>query len=123
MASQQGAVQTSATAPTRAPTNAALGRAIRRMRNARQLSIEALALDADMHPTYLSGIERGVRNPTWAKLCSLAEALDTPISTVAAEAEHDTCPVCGAPNSEAPPKSAATDRPRSMAVCDVSAAP
>jgi transcriptional regulator with XRE-family HTH domain len=86
--------------PARAPTNPALGRAIRRLRKHRKLTIETLAHAADMHPTYLSGIERGVRNPTWAKLCALADALSLPISTVASEAEHDTCPVCGAPNSE-----------------------
>ena len=88
------------TTRARAPTNAALGRAIRRLRNSRKLTIETLAHTADLHPTYLSGIERGLRNPTWAKLCSLAEALGIPISAVAAEAEHDTCPVCGAPSTE-----------------------
>lgn len=88
--------------PARAPTNAALGRAIRRLRQSRKLTIEALAHDADMHPTYLSGIERGRRNPTWAKLGALADALGIPISSVAAEAEHDTCPVCGALSSEHP---------------------
>lgn len=88
------------TTPARAPTNAALGRAIRRLRKHRKQTIETLAHAADMHPTYLSGIERGVRNPTWSKLCGLADALDVPISAVAAEAEHDTCPVCGAPSTE-----------------------
>jgi transcriptional regulator with XRE-family HTH domain len=87
-------------APARAPTNAALGRAIRRLRQHQELTIETLALDAEMHPTYLSGIERGVRNPTWAKLCALADALAIPISTISTEAEHDTCPVCGAPGTE-----------------------
>lgn len=85
-----------AAAQTRAPTNAALGRAIRRLRRKRGLSIEALAHKADMHITYLSQIERGLRNPTWNKLCGLAVALDTPISTIAGEAEHDACTVCGA---------------------------
>ncbi|HWY18445.1 MAG TPA: helix-turn-helix transcriptional regulator [Solirubrobacteraceae bacterium] len=90
----------STTTPARAPTNPALGRAIRRLRQHQDLTIEALAHAADLHPTYLSGIERGRRNPTWAKLCALADALGIPISTVAAEAEHDTCPVCGAPGTE-----------------------
>lgn len=88
--------------PARAPTNAALGRAIRRLRQHRKLTIETLAHAADLHPTYLSGIERGVRNPTWGKLCALADALGIPVSTVAREAEHDTCPVCGALSSEQP---------------------
>lgn len=90
----------STTTPARAPTNAALGRAIRRLRQSQKLTIEMLALDAEMHPTYLSGIERGVRNPTWAKLCALADALGIPVSTIAGEAEHDTCPVCGALGAE-----------------------
>ena len=85
--------------PARAPTNAALGRAIRRLRKKRRMTIEGLALDAELHPTYLSGIERGIRNPTWTKLCALADTLGIPISAVAGEAEHDTCPVCGAPPS------------------------
>jgi transcriptional regulator with XRE-family HTH domain len=88
----------------RAPTNAALGRAIRRLRKARSLSIETLALDAELHPTYLSGIERGVRNPTWSKLCALADTLGIPISTIAGEAEHDICPVCGALSHEQSPR-------------------
>ena len=90
------------TSPARTPTNAALGRAIRRLRKQRKLSIEALALEADMHPTYLSGIERGKRNPTWSKLCGLAEALGISVSAVAAESEHDICPVCGAPSNARP---------------------
>ena len=83
--------------PARAPTNAALGRAIRRLRRNKQLSIEALALNAGLHPTYLSGIERGERNPTWAKLCDLADTLGVPISAIAGEAESEVaCPACGA---------------------------
>ncbi|MGH2905112.1 MAG: helix-turn-helix domain-containing protein [Solirubrobacteraceae bacterium] len=74
----------------RIPTSTQLGCAIRRERRARRLSIEALALAADLHPTYLSAIERGLRNPTWGKLCSLARALDITISTLARAAEVET---------------------------------
>lgn len=70
-------------------TNAALGRAVRRLRRTRRLSIEALAFKAEMHPTYLSSIERGVRNPTWAKVCGLASALDVAVSAVAQDAEDE----------------------------------
>ncbi len=73
------------------PSNADLGRAIRRLRRDQKRTIEALALDADMHPTYLSGIERGRRNPTWDKITSLAHTLDVSLAvlvqTVEAEAE------------------------------------
>jgi DNA-binding XRE family transcriptional regulator len=81
--------------PAQAPSNPALGRAIRRLRLCHSLTIETLALDAGVHPTYLSGIERGIRNPTWSKLCALADTLNIPVTTIAKEAENDTCPVCG----------------------------
>lgn len=75
--------------PPRAPSNAQLGHAIRRLRHARRMSIETLAAAAGMHPTYLSAIERGTRNPSWTKLCDLAEALEIQTFALvrAAEAE------------------------------------
>lgn len=69
------------------PTNVDLGVAIRLLRGARHLTIEDLAFAAKMHPTYLSGIERGRRNPTWDKLTALARALDIPVSALAQDAE------------------------------------
>jgi transcriptional regulator with XRE-family HTH domain len=74
---------------TSVPTNADLGRALRGLRRSRRLTIEELAHTAQMHPTYLSGIERGIRNPTWVKLAKLAQALDVPISTIAHDAETE----------------------------------
>ena len=71
------------------PTNIDLGRAIRRLRRAQRLTIETLALDADMHPTYLSGIERGVRNPTWDKIGSLARTPGVPMSAIVRIAEQE----------------------------------
>jgi len=69
------------------PANVDLGVAIRLLRRARRLTIEDLAFAAKMHPTYLSGIERGRRNPTWDKLTALARALDIPVSALARDAE------------------------------------
>lgn len=74
---------------TAAPTNPELGRAIRRLRRARNLTIEALAHASDMHPTYLSGIERGRRNPTWSKLTSLAVGLELPVIAIVRDAEAE----------------------------------
>jgi transcriptional regulator with XRE-family HTH domain len=71
------------------PTNADLGHAIRRLRWDRHLTIEALGHAADIHPTYVSGIERGVRNPTWSKITSLAGALDVSVSEVIQTAEQE----------------------------------
>ncbi len=56
-------------------TPAALGAAVRGFRTERGISQEALADAAQIHVTYLSGIERGLRNPTLDKLNALAEAL------------------------------------------------
>jgi transcriptional regulator with XRE-family HTH domain len=69
------------------PTNAELGRAIRRLRRARRLTIEDLAHASDIHPTYLSGIERGVRNPTWSKLTGVAYGLKVPLAEIVKDAE------------------------------------
>ena len=71
------------------PENADLGRAIRRLRRDQKRTIEALALDADMHPTYLSGIERGRRNPTWSKITSLARTLGVSMSAIVNTAEQE----------------------------------
>lgn len=77
------------------PTPIELGWAIRRLRKSRSLTIEDLAFKADIHLTYLSGIERGLRNPSWIKLASLAEALDIQVSDIATTAEQIHCPMCG----------------------------
>lgn len=52
-----------------------IGRNVRRLREAKGFSQEQLAFEADMHRTYVSGIERGVRNPTATVLERLATAL------------------------------------------------
>jgi transcriptional regulator with XRE-family HTH domain len=71
------------------PSNADLGQAVRRLRWDRDLTIEALAFAAGMHPTYLSGIERGRRNPTWAKITSLTRALGVSIPALMETAEQE----------------------------------
>lgn len=59
----------------RSPEHATLGEAIRRSREELALSQEELADAADMHITHLGGLERGVRNPSYATLLKLAKAL------------------------------------------------
>jgi transcriptional regulator with XRE-family HTH domain len=58
------------------PTLAQLGAAIRTVRESRDLSIEALAAEADLHAVSVSRIEGGKQNPTWIALSNLATALD-----------------------------------------------
>jgi transcriptional regulator with XRE-family HTH domain len=52
-----------------------LGSNVRRLRRAKGISQEELALDAGMKRSYLSDLERGTRNPTVRALGRLAEAL------------------------------------------------
>jgi len=52
-----------------------VGSNIRQLRNARELSLEQLAGDADVHFTYLSGIENGKRNPSLLVIVRIAKAL------------------------------------------------
>ena len=52
-----------------------LGQAIRRQRLKLGLTQEQLAETADLHWTYISGIERGVRNVSIVNLFHIAAAL------------------------------------------------
>lgn len=50
-----------------------LGNNLREARKAENLSQEALALEIGIDRTYISGIERGVRNPSLDVIVKLAE--------------------------------------------------
>jgi len=63
-------------AKPRSPEHAALGAAIQRLRNEAGLSQEALADISGIHLTHIGGLERGVRNPSYATLVRLAVALE-----------------------------------------------
>lgn len=52
-----------------------VGRNVREARQAAELSQEALADKASIDRTYVSGVERGVRNPTGTIVARLAKAL------------------------------------------------
>lgn len=66
----------------------ALGRAIRRYRSERSYSQETLADESGLHRTYVGGIERGERNPSYTNLVKIAEALGMRTSELLAEAER-----------------------------------
>jgi transcriptional regulator with XRE-family HTH domain len=53
-----------------------VGRNLRRLHEQRGLSQKALAFECGLHRTYVSGVERGVRNPTVVILEKIARALD-----------------------------------------------
>jgi transcriptional regulator with XRE-family HTH domain len=68
----------------------ALGRAIRERRAELGISQEALAERADLHRTYVGGIERGERNVSFGNLLKLARALRVQPSELLATAEAHT---------------------------------
>ena len=70
------------------PTPQAIGVVVRALRQARGLTLEALADAASMNVTYLSDIERGRSNPTIGKLGDLAVALEIDVSELIARAEQ-----------------------------------
>jgi transcriptional regulator with XRE-family HTH domain len=55
-----------------------VGLNVRRLREERGLSQEDFAFDCGLHRTYISGVERGVRNPTVVVLEKIAAALKVP---------------------------------------------
>ena len=59
----------------RSVEHAALGDAIRLSRQKLGLSQEELASQADIHITHIGGLERGVRNPSYATILRLSRAL------------------------------------------------
>jgi transcriptional regulator with XRE-family HTH domain len=66
----------------------AVGLAVRRVRRQRRLSQEQLAAEALLHRTYISDIERGVRNASLTSLVRIADALEVKLSRLIAIAEQ-----------------------------------
>jgi transcriptional regulator with XRE-family HTH domain len=58
---------------------------LRRLRQAKGLGQEKFALEHGFDRTYISGIERGVRNPTILVLERLAAALKVPVEDLLKE--------------------------------------
>ncbi len=54
---------------------ALIGKNVRQIRQKRRWSQEDLAFESGLHRTYISGIERGVRNPTALVIEQLAITL------------------------------------------------
>ena len=55
------------------------GENVRRLRRGRAMTQETLAHLTGIHPTYLSGIERGARNVALRNIVALAGALGVPV--------------------------------------------
>ena len=61
-------------------TLAAFGRNIARIRTGKGVSQDALAEKADLDRTYVSGIERGIRNPGIRTVLRIAKALEVSVA-------------------------------------------
>jgi transcriptional regulator with XRE-family HTH domain len=58
------------------------GQRVRKVRLERELSQETLAAKADIDRAFLSGIERGVENPTLFTIQAIADALETGVGNL-----------------------------------------
>lgn len=76
--------------PSKNPKCLAFGRVVRRLRLARGLSQERLADLANIHRTYIGGVERGERNPTLTMIHRLADALGVPPAIMLEPEERQT---------------------------------
>ena len=62
--------------------NKQLGARIRYLRQQKNMTIEDLALEAEINRNYLCDLERGTRNPTVEVLNKIAKALEINLSTL-----------------------------------------
>ena len=53
------------------------GAKVRKLREEKGLSQEKLSFESGLDRTYISGIERGVRNPSLKNIAKIAKALNT----------------------------------------------
>ncbi|MBX3018535.1 MAG: helix-turn-helix transcriptional regulator [Bdellovibrionaceae bacterium] len=67
-------------AETKHPECVQFGQRLRILRKQKGYSQEGFALHAEVHRTYLGGLERGERNPTLTVLVKIARALGVPTS-------------------------------------------
>lgn len=70
--------------------SARFGVVVRRHRLEAGLTQEALAESAKLHPTYISMVERGIRNPTLDAAAKISAALKVPLPELIAEALEAT---------------------------------
>jgi transcriptional regulator with XRE-family HTH domain len=75
-------------AGSRPPAQVALGRALSALRGELGVTQEELSRRTGLHPTYISDVERGTRNPSFSTLVRWAHGLEVSLSRVAADYER-----------------------------------
>jgi transcriptional regulator with XRE-family HTH domain len=73
--------------PELSPDVAALGRAVRAIREEHGISQVQLAADTGLTQSWISHVERGRRNPSWSNVVRLAEGLAVSAGELVARAE------------------------------------
>lgn len=74
--------------PSTRPPKTGLGRAVREIREREKLTQEELAFRAGLHPTWISAIERGRRDPRWSTIQQIADGLGTSVVEITALAKR-----------------------------------
>ncbi|MGD0453440.1 MAG: helix-turn-helix transcriptional regulator [Solirubrobacteraceae bacterium] len=74
--------------PATPPFKRALGEAVAARRQELGLTQEALSLRAELHQRWISNVETGKRNPSYASLRRLAAGLELSASELLARAEQ-----------------------------------
>jgi transcriptional regulator with XRE-family HTH domain len=72
----------------RSESHAALGRALRELRQSQKLSQEALSHRISRHRTYISRMELGQENPTFETMKRVVDELGYPMSELMARYEE-----------------------------------
>jgi transcriptional regulator with XRE-family HTH domain len=73
--------------PPRQEPQPGLARAVRQLREARDLSQEELAVRSEVHLTWISSLERGKVNPSWGSTKRIARGLGVTHTALAALGE------------------------------------
>lgn len=68
--------------PPRSPVHSRVGKAVKKIREEKKLTQAQVAGLMDVPATFLSDIERGIRNPSLSTLISLASALKVKLSEI-----------------------------------------
>ena len=69
---------------------AAFGKRLRLLRSQQNISQEEFADKTKLDRTYISGLERGIRNPSFLTLLRLAQSLNIPIEKLFVGEDNDS---------------------------------
>ncbi len=77
------------TSPETLAVQRRLGLAIKSVRREREITQEELSRRTGLHPTYVSDVERGARNPSFAVLVRIADGLGITLAQLGAAYDGD----------------------------------